>query len=267
MFKSIIFLWVSLIPISIFSIDLSSKVTIITTCSPCPSYPRNIMLQITQNSLYKKIPQFESLPKIIVCDGVRNSANENSYNQYKKSLQRLVEINPQFKNTKLVFCSEWKCLVGALKEAMKEVQTEYVFVHQDDFALIQPIDLEGLIEAMDQNHLIKMVRLGQGVSTVGKNPYEQFLDDYVEGGSSFPLLATALWSDNDHFARKDYYESFIFPYYGDEKTFMEFKLMAAAHNAFHHNRKEYFEVFGNYLYGKFDEPPYLLHLDRHSSSW
>jgi hypothetical protein len=265
MFKYIILFAIS--AASLFSIDLSSKVTIITTCSPCPSYPRNIMLQISQYSLFKNIPQFESLPKIIVCDGPRNAMDAEAYNGYKESLKNLVAINPQFKNTKLVFCSEWQCLVGALKEALKEVDTEYMFIHQDDFALVLPIDLEGLISAMDQNHSIKMVRLGQLVNAVERNPYEHFIDSYIEGGSSFPLLRTSHWSDNDHFVRKDYYEDLIFPLIGDEKTFMEAKLMKAAADAFCRDPAEHIKIFGTYLYGKYNEGPYLLHLDRKSSSW
>jgi hypothetical protein len=142
-----------------------------------------------------------------------------------------------------------------------------MFIHQDDFLLTKPIDLEGLITAMDDNHYIKMVRLNQSFNDVEKNPYEHLIDHYVEGGTSFPILRTSHWSDNDHFVRKDYYEELIFPFIGDEKTFMEAKMMKAAAESFQRDPAEHIKIYGTYLYGKYFEGPYLFHLDRKSSVW
>lgn len=265
---SLLILFFLFIPLFIFSNDLSSKVTIVTTCSPCISYPRTIYLQISQYSMYRTIPQFQSLPKIIVCDGVKNPEDAEAYNEYKENLKKLVATHPHFQNTKLVFCDEWVCLVGALKEAIKHVETEYMFIHQDDFELKLPIDLVGLIEAMDANHNIKLVRLNSGVNTIGKsNPCDHYIDDYVEGGTQFPLLRTMGWGDNDHFVRKDYYENFVFPLLGEEKTFMEAKLMGAAVHAFKEDPYAHIKLYGTYLYGDFNTGPYLYHLDRKSSCW
>jgi len=256
------------LPFHLFSADLSSKLTIITTCSPCCSYPRTIFLQLSQYSLYKFFPDFDTIPKIIVCDGVRNPSDRANYEAYKENLKTLVARHPHFKNTQLIFCEEWVCLVGALKEAFKQVKTDYVFIHQDDFEICLPIDLHGLIDAMDKNHSIKHVRLNSGVNNIKlSNSCDRYLDEYIEGGSDFPLLRTVGWSDNDHFARKDYYENFIFPLIGDEKTFMEAKLMTAAAQAFNADPIDHIKLYGSYLYGHFNEGPYINHLDRKSCAW
>lgn len=253
-----------LFPLGLFA---SEKVTLITTISPCLSYPRTIFLEISQYSFMRNIPNFEDMPKIIVCDAAKNPEDAPSYEEFKERLQKLVAYHPHFQNTKLIFCSEWKCLVGAVKEALKEVTTEYVFLHQDDFELVKPLDLDGLVAAMDANHNIKHVRLNSGVNLLGKsNSYDRLIDDYVEGGTSFPLLRTGGWSDNDHIARKDYYEDFVMLKIGEEATFMEHVM----------NRAEMLDLasdiglhtqYGTYLYGTFEEGPFIYHLDRKSSAW
>lgn len=265
-----LFALLALIPLSVFAVDLSKKVTIITTCNPCPTYPRTIYLQISQFGMYKHLPQFFSIPKIIVCDGLRNPADKDAYDGYKENLRKLVANNPQFQNTTLVFCEEWKCLVGAVKEAMEHVETEYVYLHQDDFDLTLPVDLEGLINAMDLNHNIKMVRLNQSQNPAGfglGRGTESYVDDYVLGGSEFPLLRTSIWSDNDHIARSDYYRDFIFPIFGDEKTYMEARLMHLGLLAYQQDPEEYSRIYGAYLYGTYNEGPFLFHLDRKSTCW
>lgn len=253
-----------LMPLGLFA---SEKVTLITTISPCPSYPRTIFLEMSQYSFMRNIPNFEAMPKIIVCDGIRNPADAPAYEEFKARLQKLAASHPHFQNTKLIFCTEFKCLVGAVKEALKTVTTEYVFLHQDDFELVKPLDLDGLVAAMDENHNIKHVRLNSGMNLLGKsNSYDRLIDDCIEGGTSFPLLRTGGWSDNDHIARKDYYEEFVMPTIGEEATFMEhimnqLEMKDLGEDINRHTK------YGTYLYGTFEEGPFIYHLDRKSSAW
>ncbi len=264
--QKIVFLLLSflLLPLGLFS---SERVTLITTLSPCQSYPRTIILEMTQYSFMRNIPNFIDMPKIIVCDGARNPADIPAYEALKSRLEKLVLTHPHFKNTTLVFCKEHKCLVGAVKEALESVKTEYVFLHQDDFELLVPLDLEGLVDAMDKNHNIKHVRLNSGVNSLGKsNSFDRLIDDYIEGGCDFPLLRTGGWSDNDHIARKDYYEQFVLPKIGDEKTFMEHVMHPAELEDLAKDKRLHLD-YGTYLYGTFDEGPFIYHLDRKSSVW
>ncbi len=267
MLKQKIVLFIVSIILIPFALSASEKVTLITTLSPCQSYPRTIILEMTQYSFMRNIPNFARMPKVIVCDGAKNSADIPAYEELKIRLQKLVASHPHFQNTTLVFCSEHKCLVGAVREALKSVETEYVFLHQDDFELLVPLDLDGLVAAMDKNHNIKHVRLNSGINTWGKsNCYDRIMDDYVEGGSDFPLIRTGGWSDNDHIARKDYYENFVLPKIGEEKTFMEHRMHPAELEDIAKDIKAHLD-YGTYLYGTFEEGPFIYHLDRKSSVW
>lgn len=257
-------LFVLFCPVDLFSMDVASKVTFITTTSPSVSHPRTIFIQMTQFSFWKNVPDFDSIPKIIVFDAPKKPEDKARYDQYKENMKKIVATHPHFKNTKLVFLEKWGCLVGALKEAFKHVKTEYVFLHQDDFELVKPIDLKGLLSAMDKNHNIKMVRLNSGINAVGlSNACDFHIDDYVEGGTTFPILRTPGWGDNDHIARKDYYDNFVFPTIGDKPTFMEAVLMKPCATEFPQQHLKY----GTYLYGPWNEGPYIYHLDRHSAAW
>ncbi len=255
--------------ISVFASDLASKLTIITTSSPCVSYPRSLIIMISQYSMLRTIPEFQSLPKIIVCDGVRDPMQAKAYEEYKVRLRAIAATHPHFQNTTLVFCEEWKCLAGALKEAFEHVKTEYVLVHQDDFEFLKPLDLHGLLDAMDKNHNLKHVRLNSSPNPPflgGPSVNDAGVHDQIEGGSSFPLLTTHRWSDNDHIARTDYYTGLVFPLIGEEKTFMEHVMNGAEGTDLNADLRNH-SKYGTFLYGTWGDGPFIYHLDRHSTAW
>ena len=262
-------LFLLLVPFSAFATDLASKLTIITTSSPCISYPRSLIIMISQYSMLRTIPEFQSLPKIIVCDGIRDPLQAQAYQEYKEKLKVVAATHPHFQNTTLVFCEEWKCLAGALKEAFEHVKTEYVLVHQDDFEFLKPLDLHGLLRAMDQNHNLKHVRLNSAPNPPflgGPSVNDPGVDDKIEGGSAFPVLKTLRWSDNDHIARTDYYTDFVLPLIGDAKTFMEHVLNTAEHEDLKSDPSKH-SKYGTFLYGTWGDGPFIYHLDRHSTAW
>lgn len=252
-------------PLFIFGIDLASKVTVITTCCPSKIYPRTNFLHIGQYGLVKNIPEFESLPKIIICDAAKNPTDKETFDKYKKNLKKLSK-HPHFKNTQFIFCEEWQSPSGMMKEAMKHVKTEYVYIHQDDLQLLLPIDMQGLVEAMNNDHNIKVVRFNAGINSTDKSDLcDLNIDDYSEGLTSFPLLRTNGWCDKDHLARKDYYEDFVFPKIGDKKGTIEKIMMIEAWIAYDNNPDEYINTFGTFLYGTFNEGPFIHQLDKYGT--
>lgn len=254
-------------PFLLFAADVSSKLTIITLTSPAQCNPRTVLLELTQYSLFKNIPNFQDIPKIIAFDGVKNPEDAERYNAYKEKVQLLAKRHPHFQNTQLLFCKEFGHYSGTLKEALRHVNTEYVFIHQEDLQLLQPLDLSHLLDAMDQNHTIKFVRFNDGINSPGKsNTCDTYMDDYIEGGSSFPLIRTCGWGDHDQIARKDYYENEIFPFIGDVKMFPDGIMMGKAAHDFYEDPRLHLR-WGTYLYGGYGAGPFIYHLDRKSSVW
>ncbi len=237
---------------------LADKLTLITSTSPIPSNPSTKMLEITQKSL-NRISEFKDCPRIIVFDGVPDShvRRKEPYEAYKKNVIRLTQTDPDFANTKLIFCKEHKHLALALKEAMEQVKTPFVFVHQHDFKIIKTIDAAGLIRSMEENPNLKHVRLNR--RWVMATKWDGKVDNVVEGPSYVPLTRTWGWSDNDHFSPKQYYDEFIFPKIKRKRP-MEKVIHPLQRRAERKNREKH-KVFGTYIYGSLGDSPIIAHLD------
>ncbi len=232
---------------------LCDKLTIITTTSPIPSNPDTRMLEETQKSLYK-VPALRGCKKIIVFDGVPPRLNycKMAYEQYIHNVDKLTKEHPHFANTILVINREWKHLAWSLREAMKHVDTPYVFVHQHDFSISRVPDVINLIASMDDNPNLKHVRLNRLRNLT--NGWDGPVDDQIEGPCYVPLTRTFGWSDNDHFARVDYYWDFVFPKI-TRLGAMEWFLHNPEKIKANHNS------YGTYIYGAPGESPYLQHLN------
>ena len=244
---------------SLFSSDsLANKLTLITSTSAIPSNPSTQMLEITQKSL-NRIPEFKDCPRIIVFDGVPGHLvkRKEPYEIYKKNVIELTKTDPDFANTKLIFCQEHKHLALALKEAMEHVTTPFVFVHQHDFKIIKPIDVVGLIRSMEENPNLKHVRLNR--RHVMSTKWDGRVDNVVEGPSYVPLTRTWGWSDNDHFSPKKYYDDFIFPKIKRKRP-MEKVIHPMQRRAERKNRENH-KIFGTYIYGELGNKPIIAHLD------
>jgi len=241
---------------------LCEKLTIITTTSPIPSHPSTEMLERTQKSLFI-VPAFRGCKKIIVFDGIPSFQKGwlENYEGYKQGVMRLLEENPYFQNTTLLMLDQYYHLALSLREAMRLVDTPFVFVHQHDFELIKSFDIVHLIESMEANPIIKHVRLNRFVNQPSE--HDGKIDTYVEGANQFPLkvplLRTFAWSDNDHVSTTDYYWNFVFPKIkgkGPMEDFLHFALRRAVKKD-----KKLHGFFGTYIYGNLGESPYIRHLD------
>ncbi len=234
-------------------ISLADKLTINTPTSPIPSNPGTGMLEKTQESLLK-VAALKACKKIIVFDGVppQQRYRTLAYELYIQNVEKLVRENPVFSNTTLVINREFKHLANSLREAMKLVDTPYVFVHQHDFILTRPFDAINLIKSMDENPNLKLIRFNR-FSNV-PNGWDGAIDNYIEGGCFVPLMRTFGWSDNDHIARMDYYNNFVFP----KVTWggaMEWFLHDPSRIQMDHLS------YGTYLYGHPNDAPYIYHID------
>jgi len=269
MLKNLLIIFSSAVSL-LYGDPLSSRLTIITTTSPEFNHPSTTCLEITQVSLAKYFPDFLEVPKIIVFDGPRDEKIIEKYDQFKKNVQRLVESNPIFKNTKLIFCEEHKHLSGAIEEALDYTDTKYIFIHQDDFVLLRSFKLAALLDAMDRYPEIQHVRLNSltnwdlSTSTPGEvRDMPNYGDQYFQGDSEAPIIRTFCWSDNDHITSVEYYRNIVIPAVDGRKMAMEF---AVPHYLGTLPNQTPFDC-GLYIYGESLDPQMIYHLDRHSSVW
>jgi len=234
-------------------LELIGKVTFITTTSPIPSNPSTEMLEETQKT-WLRVPALRKCKKIIVFDGVAPPQRYRSlaYAVFIKNCQKLIEENPHFAHTKLVINQKYKYIANSLREAIKQVDTPYVLVHQHDFCLNKPFDFFNLVRSMDRNAHLKMIRFNKFSNL--PNHWDGQIDDHIEGGALVPLMRTFGWSDNDHFARTDYYTGFVLPRVTWDGAMEWFLHDVEDIKANHKN-------YGCYLYGHYNEGPYLYHID------
>lgn len=235
---------------------VAELITVITTTNPIPSIPTTKHIYPSQKSLFQ-IPAFTKCKKIIVFDGIQPGYEdrETDYDIYKRRIQILTETDPYFSNTELVFCDHWAHIAGAVKEAMSYVTTPYVFVHQHDFVLMKPFDLNAVIATMERNPNVKHVKLANPGINSHWHPSE--IDENVHGPTFIPLCRTFIWSDNDHISPTAYYTDFVFPNcgFGAMEHFlwpMFIKERERLGNGCH-------PKYGTYVYGNLKDGGYLFH--------
>jgi hypothetical protein len=231
----------------------NSRITFITTTSVIPSHPSTSMLEISLKSFFQ-ISGFEKIPKIIVFDEI---SKDKRYDEYKKRVIKLLKTNPHFKNTMLIFLNEHHHITGAIRVALKYVKTKYLFIHQHDFQLIKPFDLDLVLDSMELNPDIKHVRLNKRRNI--RLGYDFYIDEY-KGKTKIPLTRTFGWSDNDHITRKDYYENFVIPKVGNKKIPMEWALHGLERKDLKEDTSKH-SIYGTFLLGALNEPAYIRHLN------
>lgn len=241
--------------------EIAKLITIITTTNPIPSIPNTSMIEKTQASLFQ-INAFKLCKKIIVFDGIQPGyeSRKNDYQQYKINVLKLTKNNPYFSNTQLVFCKSWVHLAGAIREALKHVQTPYLFIHQHDFLLAKPFNLNALISTMNINPNIKHVRLNREQNTFFKN-WDGPVDEVIEKDTYLPLCRTFGWSDNDHVTTLGYYRNFVLPKCSGKVAMEHILHPALQESILRLGKDEGQKLFGTYLYGNIMDGSYLIHLN------
>ncbi len=231
--------------------SVAEMITVITTTSPIPSIPSTKFLYEAQKSLFR-IPALAKCKKIIVFDAPRNLTF--FYPQYKKNVQFLVNHDPYFSNTKLIFCPKWVHLCGTIKEAIQHVDTPFVFIHQHDLLLIRDFDLNGIVATIAANPSVKYV----AVTNANNNDWYAPVEEGVEGVSFVPLCKVSGWSDQCHVTTVDYYTNFVLPQC--DHTFMENVLQPALKKAVKERGfSDGWPPYGACVYGDLDDPAYIFH--------
>ena len=192
---------------------------------------------------------------------------ERTYQEYFKNLEEYVKASP-FNNITISQAPEWGHLTRTLKYAVSQVKTKYMLVLQHDIHIRREIPVLKMIDLMENHKHIKHLRFN-----VRKNhPTFMWWDGYHKDGhcifaeeeyDGVKLCVTPAWSDQNHLATKEYYESVVFPDCTNPDgelihDFMENRLNGLCHHD--HSR------YGTYIYGEYGAPRTSRHSDGRKSS-
>lgn len=235
-----------------------TKLTVIIPTSMRKDNPETTHIEYTLNSLSDIKAR-----KIIVCDGFSERAGaqdkysiENHgrmdpelYSQYKKNIQGL--------GVEVVELPDHGGLNGVVCYGMDIANTDVVLIYQHDFLLLNVPDLDFIVWEMGRRDKVKHLRLNKRSNVIAGYDYILMEDPNIP----FPALKTSAWSDNPHFITKNYFEEIVRPAIKNIKSYPECTLMEMYARSI--TRDEFtvaHQKFGTYLYGTFDEGPYVRHI-------
>ena len=252
-------------------IKKSNNLTVIISGSYLDSHPSITFMQEVIESLeLTGIPH--STPLILSHDKIKPGTEgieekEKAYLEYFKNLEEYVKTSP-FKNITISQAPEWGHLTRTLKYAVSQVKTKYMLVLQHDIHIRREIPVLKMIDLMERQQHVKHLRFN-----VRRNhPTFMWWDGYHKDGhcifaeeeyDSVKLCVTPAWSDQNHLATKEYYESVVFPDCTNPDgelihDFMENRLNGLCHHD--HSR------YGTYIYGEYGAPRTSRHSDGRKSS-
>lgn len=232
-----------------------------------PSHPSNALIKRTLESL-EHLGLGPQTPILVVQDalppGPKSDRHQLAYRRYLDSLKDFKET---WRSLRVLELAQWGHINGALREAMKWVNTEFVLVIQHDLEFVRDVDLLSLVRAMNLHPQIGHVRFNKKPRTIidwdAEYEYRNKIRsrrDFIQeveisdGNVVHHLVRTLAWSDNNYLCRKSYLTEIVFALTGKMKVPPEHVLNPLGTPSNH-------RILGTYIYGQIDEPPFISHLD------
>jgi len=142
--------------------SLQDVLTLILTTSPSPICPSTEMIETVLDSMAKHAPGVSDCRLIIVCDGAKVGGKEvfrsgrvteaswASYAEYKQRLHARIQTGDAFgfRRAEVLELTEHHGFGFAVYAALQLVRTRLLCVVQHDRALLRPVRLAALCEAM-----------------------------------------------------------------------------------------------------------------------
>jgi hypothetical protein len=251
-------------------LDNFNDVTVIISGSYLDSHPSVAYIQEVIESLpLAGVPVATRI--ILTHDGIKEDASGNEdkqekYSKYFENLAQYIETS-SYTNIEVLKPDKWGHLTRSLRKAVSLVATKYLFVLQHDIHIRREIPVNRLISLMEKYTHIKHLRF----NTRKNHPLFMWWDGYTDSGCVFSereydgikLCITPAWSDQNHLATKEYYETVVFPDCTNPDgeliyDFMENKLNRLCR----YNQSRY----GTYIYGEYGAPRTSRHSDGRKSS-
>jgi hypothetical protein len=247
-----------------------NNLTVIISGSYLDSHPSiNFIKEVIESLKLTGIPH--DTPLILSHDRIKPGTEgaeekEKIYQEYFKNLEEYTRT-ATFKNITISQAKEWGHLTQTLKHAVSQVKTKYMLVLQHDIHIRREIPVLKMVDLMERHKNIKHLRFN-----VRKNrPTFMWWDGYTGGKrlfaeeeyDGFKVCVTPAWSDQNHLATKEYYDTVVFPDCTNPDGEMIYDFMENRLNGMcHHNHERY----GTYIYGEYDAPRTSRHSDGRKSS-
>lgn len=222
--------------------ELRALVTIITSTSPTPSNPSMDLLASTIDSIALHAPELERCRNILVCDGYRLSKSSQdskyrsgivtegrakAYAEYIRAVEEEIaspDAAPAWKSMEVLKLEKRVGFGFAVKAALQAVTTPFVLVIQHDRTFMRPFGCaRALLRHMEADPRLKMVGLPTRSNCPAKYPTVaasrlrrigvkdcSIEGRILEGPAGLRFLPLLQWHDSTHFARTDYYRTFVF---------------------------------------------------------
>lgn len=230
-----------------------ARITTIISTSPVVSRPAIDHIRSTIESL-ELVPELARSPQLIVFDAPRDGLVDPAYEEYKSNVRAFVSDRP---HVRLVFLAEWGHLSAIVEAALQHVTTPFLFVQQHDLPLIRSFQLDGALNALSCDPLVKYIRLNKRITRPIDWDNTPIFGEYVN--SHVPLTATGCWSDTSHLTTADYYRQIVIPETRGRKCPMEWILnhrMKYSSDLVATHRK-----YGTFIYGAPEHPAIIRHSD------
>lgn len=251
-------------------IDNFKDVTVIISGSYLDSHPSITYMQEVIESL--SLAGVPSTTRIILThDGLKEDAPERQgklerYSKYFENLEHYIKAS-RYTNIEILKADKWGHLTRSLRNAVSLVTTKYLFVLQHDIHIRREIPVNRLISLMEKYPHIKHLRF----NTRKNHPLFMWWDGYTDSGCVFSerkyddvkLCITPAWSDQNHLATKEYYESIVFPACTEAGGELMYDFMENRLNKLSRYEQS---KYGTYIYGEFGAPRTSRHSDGRKSS-
>lgn len=242
------------------------ELSVVVITNYIPSHPSIAIIQQMLESLY--LLQISRDTEIIISfDALKPAIQDdpeciNKYDQYFNNLRNYLDTEYKFKNVRLVKRPTWGGILGNTRHGIQFVKTKYMMVCQHDLYFKIPVTVYPLINLMEKYSEVKHLRFNtlqnlpiyigwDGWKINGKHVYKEVMFDNIA------LCYTPAWSDQNHIATKEYYETIVYPdcekYGGPSNTWMEEVLNTYC--------LAYQERYGTYIYGNYGIAPVICHSD------
>ena len=201
-------------------LDLQNRCLLFFIGSPSLHDPSTDFFNITYNRLKQYVPFSEFMPKIYALDGPKETLTIERIHEYDRYI---AAIRKGFPDVEICKSRSYGMLTGSLDHALRGcVRTKYVFLNQDDLAISQPIDMMGLLAAMNENTEIKTVAFTdrsnhpKHCATTWRSPFDNsfcWTSHYYEYEKPTPCPLTKVmgFTDRLHLTSRSRYLDFLLP--------------------------------------------------------
>jgi hypothetical protein len=189
-----------------------NNTTVIITSNFIPISPSLAMINKTIQSLHHLQGLCPTSPLIITVDGISIGLRRKHNNTDERLAQYVQALKETYNQDRYTILASNRSidLTNNVQNAMKHVETEFVYVLQHDMPFVQDINHAAILKTMDEYpDVLRLVRFNlksnvrRNVETANTCYNEATPVNAING---INLIKTWIWSDNNHLTRKSYYE-------------------------------------------------------------